>query len=182
MRRRRKHAVLYIIALCLLIVLGWAACSSKPKTTETEKPDPTEEDTYYTPDESPSDNTPEISTMPPSTPEQDLVPYDGIVEHLFFHEVIAYPQLAFNGNSSQSGYDENMVTVSEYNKILDSIYKKGYILVNMNDVWSEYTNENGQQRMQKNTLMLPEGKNRLYCRLTILASTNTWTATGSCRN
>ena len=51
-----------------------------------------------------------------------------------------------------------MVTVSEYNKILESLYKNNYILVNMNDVWSEYTDSTGARRMKRNTLMLPEGK------------------------
>ena len=94
-------------------------------------------------------------------PDVELFPYDGIVEHLFFHEVIAYPELAFDGDSMEKGYDDNMVTVSEYNKMLDSMYRNGYILVDLNDVWSEYVNDNGQLRMKKNTLMLPEGKKPL---------------------
>jgi peptidoglycan/xylan/chitin deacetylase (PgdA/CDA1 family) len=54
-----------------------------------------------------------------------------------------------------------MVTVSEYNKILRSLYEKDYILVSLNDVWSEYTDDNGARGMKKNTLMLPEGKKPL---------------------
>ena len=64
------------------------------------------------------------------------------------------------GETAEIG-DDWMVTVDEFNKILQSVYEKGYILVNMCDVWSEYTNENGEQRMQRNTLMLPEGKKPL---------------------
>ena len=51
-----------------------------------------------------------------------------------------------------------MVTADEYKKILQSVYDKGYILVNMGDVWSEVTGEDGVTRMERNTLMLPEGK------------------------
>jgi len=87
-----------------------------------------------------------------------LVPYDGIVEHIFFHPIVAYPELAFDGDYKESGIDDWMVTVSEYNKILQSLYDKGYIIVNMNDVWTETTDESGKAVMQKNTLMLPEGK------------------------
>lgn len=90
---------------------------------------------------------------------------DQVVEHLFFHPIIAYPKYAFHeSGASQSqryGLDDWMVTVDEYNKILQSVYDKGYILVAMEDVWSEYTNEAGEQRMQRNTLMLPEGKKPL---------------------
>ena len=90
---------------------------------------------------------------------------DQVVEHLFFHPIIAYPKYAFHeSGASQAqryGLDDWMVTVDEYNKILQAVYDKGYILVAMEDVWSEYTNEAGEQRMQRNTLMLPEGKKPL---------------------
>lgn len=88
-----------------------------------------------------------------------------VVEHLFFHPVIAYPEFAFTSptisEAQKKGLDDYMVTADEFQKILESLYAKNYILVNMSDVWSEYTNEQGQQRMQRNTLMLPEGKKPL---------------------
>ena len=87
-----------------------------------------------------------------------------VVEHLFFHPVIAYPQWAFHDcNASQDqryGLDDWMVTADEYKKILQSVYDKGYILVAMEDVWSEVTDESGTH-MVRNTLMLPEGKKPL---------------------
>ncbi len=90
---------------------------------------------------------------------------DQLVEHLFFHPIIAYPKYAFyDSGASQSqryGLDDWMCTVDEYNKILQSLYDKGYILVRMEDVWGEYTNEAGEVRMRRNTLMLPEGKKPL---------------------
>ena len=42
--------------------------------------------------------------------------HDGIVEHLFFHPVVAYPELAFDGDAQANGIDDYMVTVDEYNK------------------------------------------------------------------
>ena len=54
-----------------------------------------------------------------------------------------------------------MLTADEFKKILDELYRRDYILVNMCDVWSEYTTESGEPRMQRNTLMLPEGKKPL---------------------
>ena len=87
--------------------------------------------------------------------------YNGVVEHLFFHPVIAYPEQAFDGDHMTNGYDDWMVTVGEYNKILQSLYDKGYILVDIMDCWSQGTNENGEARMVKNTLYLPEGKKPL---------------------
>ena len=84
--------------------------------------------------------------------------YDGIVEHLFFHPVIAYPELAFDGDAQANGLDDYMVTVDEFNKILDSLYEKDYILVDIGDVWSETTGEDGAPKMVRNTLYIPEGK------------------------
>ena len=87
-----------------------------------------------------------------------------IVEHLFFHPVIAYPQWAFHdcgaSQSERYGLDDWMVTADEYAKILQSVYEKGYILVAIEDVWSEVTDESGTH-MVRNTLKLPEGKKPL---------------------
>ena len=71
--------------------------------------------------------------------------WDGIVEHLFFHPVVAYPELAFDGDSQSDGIDDWMVTVDEYDKILQSVYDQGYVLVDIGDVWSESTDANGPQ-------------------------------------
>ena len=87
--------------------------------------------------------------------------YDGVVEHLFFHPVVAYPELAFDRDNQANGIDDYMVTVGEYNKILQSVYEKGYVLVDIGDVWSEIAGEDGQPRMVRNTLYLPEGKKPL---------------------
>ena len=66
-----------------------------------------------------------------------------------------------SSKSQKEGLDDWMVTVEEYNKILQSLYDNDYVLVNMNDVWSEYTTESGEKRMQRNILMIPEGKKPL---------------------
>jgi len=86
------------------------------------------------------------------------VAYDGIVEHMFFHPVIAYPELAFDGDYQTQGLDDWMVTVEEFNRILLSLYERDYILVDIADVWSEGINDAGEARMVRNTLYIPEGK------------------------
>ena len=87
-----------------------------------------------------------------------LVPYKGVVENLFFHPVIAYPEVAFDGNPKTAGLDAYMVTVPEFDAILASLYEKNYILVAWDDVWSEHTGADGAASMVANTLMLPVGK------------------------
>lgn len=131
----------------------------------------------------PESSPPGESAPPASTPVQEtpVDPYEAVrtywspeeltqawgpeqpVEHLFFHPIIAYPEFAFSDavpEDRQKGLDDWMVTVDEYKKILQNLYDKGYILVAMEDVWSEVTDETGTH-MVRNTLMLPEGKKPL---------------------
>ena len=105
-----------------------------------------------------SETNVELST---SAEPVNLVEYDGIVEHLFFHPIIAYPEMAFDGDAKEEGLDSYMVTISEYNLMLESLYEKDYILVDMNDVWSEIIGDDGNPQMVRNTLMIPDGKKPL---------------------
>lgn len=96
----------------------------------------------------------------PTVEKAGFVPWTGVVEHLFFHPVIAYPELAFDGDNQANGLDDFMVTADEYSRILESVYEKGYVLVDIHSVWSEEEGEDGP-RMVQNTLYLPEGKKPL---------------------
>ena len=161
--------------LALSLTLSLAACGQKATPAEPETPPAPQEEALKADDLASSllvdavPVQPEPYTIldPTVMPEGGVrdgvtyVEYNGVVEHLFFHPVIAYPELAFDGDYQEEGYDDWMVTVGEYNKILQSVYEKGYILVDIADCWSEQVNENGETRMVKNTLYLPEGKKPL---------------------
>ena len=163
------------LLLALALILPLAACG---KTVGPGKPSPSPTG-QVTP--SPTDAPPDGETPDPgSTPDGQTDPEDAVrnywkpdqltqvwgpdqvVEHLFFHPVIAYPEFTFTTptipEAQKKGLDDWMVTVEEYNKILQNLYEKDYILVPMESVWSEVTDASGQVRMQRNTLMLPEGK------------------------
>ena len=153
----------------LLLLLSLAACGSAPAPAA-DAPSQTEEPPAEVPEAPPEpEPEPEPYTIldPTVQPEGGVrdgvtyVPYDGVVEHLFFHPVVAYPELAFDGDYKSDGIDDWMVTAGEYLKILQSVYDKGYVLVDIADCWSEQTGEDGQTRMVKNTLYLPEGKKPL---------------------
>ena len=158
------------LGLALALMLPLAACQSAGGGSQSPAPSPSQ-----------SEAQPAATPTPTPTPEP-VDPYDAVrnywsedqltqawgpnqpVEHLFFHPVIAYPEYTFSSAISekrQAGLDDWMVTVDEFKKIIQNVYDKGYILVNMGDVWSEVIDENGVARMQRNTLMLPEGKKPL---------------------
>ena len=163
-----KRKLLSCAALCLILALALSACGGD-QSPGGGRDSVTDPGTVVTP------TTPEVTPTPKVDPYDAVKNYwsedqltqawgpDQVVEHLFFHPIIAYPEYAFSGAVSatdQKGLDDWMVTVDEYNKILQNVYDKGYILVAMEDVWSEVTDESGTH-MVRNTLMLPEGKKPL---------------------
>ena len=155
---------LICLFLSLLLLLSVTACGT-PAAPEDDEAEPPAQEVPEEP-EAPTVEPYEIldPTVQPEGGVRDgvtYVPYDGIVEHLFFHPVIAYPELAFDGDNQANGLDDFMVTVDEYLKILQSVYDRGYVLVDIADVWSEAAGEDGQPKMVRNTLYLPEGKKPL---------------------
>ncbi|MED2764970.1 polysaccharide deacetylase family protein [Bacillus thuringiensis] len=83
--------------------------------------------------------------------------YAGHVEHLFFHPLIAYPKRAFKNDYQQNNMDDWFVTVTEFNKILQSLYNKQFILVNINDIYEKKI-RNGNALIRKKRLYIPKGK------------------------
>ncbi|MBP3508466.1 polysaccharide deacetylase family protein [Oscillibacter sp.] len=161
------------LLFALLLLLSLTACGSPaPASPGSSGPSQPEEPSVEAPEaDAPAEPEPEPEPYtildPTVQPEGGIrdgvtyVAYDGVVEHLFFHPVVAYPELAFDGDYKSDGIDDWMVTAGEYLKILQSVYDKGYVLVDIADCWSEQTNEAGETRMVKNTLYLPEGKKPL---------------------
>lgn len=91
--------------------------------------------------------------------QQTLVPAKiKEVTHVFFHSLIADPEKAFDGDEDTPGYNQVMTTIDEFNKILQILYEKGYVLVRLHDMAYETTDENGQAVMKPGTILLPEGK------------------------
>ncbi len=92
--------------------------------------------------------------------EIELFFYEGKITNIFFHPLIAFPELAFDGDSMHQQMDNWFVTVTEFNRILDSLYKNNYILIDIRDTY-EIRNEEGKEIMVKKELFLPENKKPL---------------------
>ena len=80
------------------------------------------------------------------------------ITHVFFHSLIMDNSKAFDGDADSKGYNQVMTTKSEFLKILDSMYEKGYVLVKLHDIAHEVTDENGNTKMVAGDIMLPPGK------------------------
>ena len=146
---------LITLLLLLLLLSGCAAPAPEPPPPpEPELEEPQEPEPPPAPVQEP------YEIKDPTQERQGYVPWTGVVEHLFFHPVIAYPELAFDGDTQENGLDDYMLTAGEYRKILASLYEKDYVLVDINSVWSQEEGEDGPH-MVRNTLCLPEGKKPL---------------------
>ncbi|MGX9807501.1 polysaccharide deacetylase family protein [Exiguobacterium acetylicum] len=88
--------------------------------------------------------------------KQSLVTITKPVPHLFFHSLIADPKQAFDGDRKEAGYDDYMVTQQEFERILDALYKKGYVLLRPTDLAKDV-----QGKIVETPIRLPKGKQPL---------------------
>lgn len=89
--------------------------------------------------------------------QKDWVTYKGDVAHVFYHPLITEPKVAFTGDpNSAKGNNDWMITVDEFNKSLDELYKHNYILVDPHDVFDLTSNP-----VKKKEIKLPKGKKPL---------------------
>lgn len=80
------------------------------------------------------------------------------VTHVFFHTLIMNTKKAFDGSKQATGYNQVMTTKDEFEKILQSMYDKGYVLVSIKDLAHEEDDGKGGKKMVEGNIMLPEDK------------------------
>lgn len=83
--------------------------------------------------------------------------YTGDIGHLSFTNLVVDTDLAFDGDEYASIYETTMITLSEFEKILDSLYQSGYILIDIHSLAEE--SETGE--MTAKPPVIPEGKKPL---------------------
>jgi len=89
-----------------------------------------------------------------------LVVYEGPVQHIFFHPLIAYPEMAFDGDRMSKGLNEFFVTVKEFDRMLTSLYNKGFILIDTHELFEERI-EGEEKVLVRKELRLPKDKKPL---------------------
>ena len=80
------------------------------------------------------------------------------IPNLSFHMLIADPSRAFTNEAYGRKYNQNFVTIDEFEKILQQLYDNGFVLVSMKDVITETTGADGVTTYSANTIYLPSGK------------------------
>ncbi len=88
------------------------------------------------------------------------------VTHIFFHTLVVDPSRGFSlvddessgWNNGTEGFCEWMTTVDEFNRILEQMYERGYVLISIYDMVEETVGEDGVTYMTPKEVYLPEGK------------------------
>jgi hypothetical protein len=78
--------------------------------------------------------------------------------HIFFHSLIADNSRAFDGDYDSKGYNMYMTTTYEFEKMMQSMYEDGYVLVSVHDLAKQVTDENGNTKFVAGEIYLPAGK------------------------
>ena len=81
------------------------------------------------------------------------------VMHIFYHSLVVDPARAFNINDPDyAGWQQWMTTISEFDKVTQSMYERGYVLVSIHDLVTKTVEKDGTFTLSPNQIMLPEGK------------------------
>ncbi len=80
------------------------------------------------------------------------------IPHIFFHSLIADTSKAFDGDTREAGYNQVMTTIDEFNKIMQQMYDRGYVLVSLHDVSVKTKAPDGTEKFVAGEIMLPPGK------------------------
>ena len=74
--------------------------------------------------------------------------------HVFYHILIKDPSKAFDGDYKEADYNQVMTTIDEFNKITQTMYDKGYVMVSIKDMAKADDNGN----ITEGEILLPPGK------------------------
>lgn len=83
------------------------------------------------------------------------------VTHIFYHSLIVDTERAFKNHDTDSqaiGNNQWMTTIDEFNKITQTMYDNGYVMVSIHDLINVIQDESGNTVYEPAKIMLPKGK------------------------
>ncbi|MDT2781043.1 polysaccharide deacetylase family protein [Vagococcus fluvialis] len=81
----------------------------------------------------------------------------GKIPHLFFHSLIKDPKKAFDSAQNGQGYKDYMVTIEEFKRSIEELYKNGYVLVSL----EKLVQKNSNNELEFAGVNLPQNKKPL---------------------
>ena len=136
-------------ALFLLFILILPGCSSTATFTNVDIP----EQEFITQIETINEQAEEEQTEPV------MIHYEGRILNIFFHPLVARPEIAFT-SERKNHFPDWYITANEYRKILYELYIGNYVLVDIKDLY-EVSYINGNKRVTGKKPLVPEGKKPL---------------------
>jgi len=103
-----------------------------------------------------------VQPVDPASPSESaslketMIPYEGRLLNIFFHALVARPEIAFRGKMKEH-FMEWFVTAEEYKKILDELYLRDYVLVDIHEFYT-VTYKNKIKTIETKKFMVPKGK------------------------
>lgn len=83
------------------------------------------------------------------------------IPHVYFQSLIVDTTRAFDGDSQENSYNQDMTTVTEFKAILEALYANNYVLVSLHDIAVLGKNEAGEEVYVQGDIYLPAGKKPL---------------------
>ncbi len=93
--------------------------------------------------------------------ENSMYAYEGTIGNLCFPNLIVDTRMALDDDDYAQTYEQNLITLDEFEAILNELYANGFVLVDLHMVARETENEAGKTEMTQETLMMPAGKKPL---------------------
>lgn len=84
--------------------------------------------------------------------------YSGDIAHFCFTNLVTDTERAFDGDEYAPVYQQNMITLEEFNNILNTLYENGYILIDIHSLAEETEAVNGDVTLTAKLPMIPQGK------------------------
>ncbi len=84
--------------------------------------------------------------------------YEGDIPHFSFSNLVIDPARAFDGDEYEQNYRSNMITLTEFQNILQVLYENGYVLTDLHLLAEETQNGTGGVAMASSELRMPQGK------------------------
>lgn len=89
--------------------------------------------------------------------EDDLVIYNGQIEYIFLHPLISEENLSLSSKYNRKSIYNLFLTANEFEKFLNALYEKNYILIDIYDVY-KHTYKDEKFKIKRQALKIPKGK------------------------
>lgn len=93
--------------------------------------------------------------------------------HVFYHILIKDTSKAFDGDYKEADYNQVMTTIDEFNKITQTMYDEGYVMVSIKDM----AKADDQGNITPGEILLPPVRSPLYCLRMMFVITTIWMGT-----